>query len=71
MKFNINPFLFLVPIAVIGLIVKKVPAIPALFIGSLLGGVFAVIFQPDLLVELSGETNFMKASYKAVIDSSI
>jgi NhaC family Na+:H+ antiporter len=68
-KFNINPFLFLVPVAVIGLIVKKVPAIPALFIGSLLGGVFAVIFQPDLLVELSGETNFMKASYKAVIDA--
>tara|TARA_B100000809_G_scaffold116776_1_gene115006 strand:- start:3960 stop:5426 length:1467 start_codon:yes stop_codon:yes gene_type:complete len=68
-KFNINPFLFLVPVAVIGLIVKKVPAIPALFIGSLLGGVFAVIFQPDLLVELSGETNFMKASYKSVIDA--
>jgi NhaC family Na+:H+ antiporter len=68
-KFNINPFLFLVPVAVIGLIIKKVPAIPALFIGSLLGGVFAVIFQPELLVELSGETNFMKASYKAVIDA--
>jgi NhaC family Na+:H+ antiporter len=68
-KFNISPFLFLVPIAVIGLIVKKVPAIPALFIGSLLGGVFAIIFQPDLLVELSGETNFFKASYKSVIDA--
>ena len=68
-KFNINPFLFLVPVGVITLIVKKVPAIPALFIGSLLGGVFAVIFQPELLVELSGETNFLKASYKAVIDA--
>ncbi|MGB0887715.1 MAG: Na+/H+ antiporter NhaC [Vicingaceae bacterium] len=68
-KFNINPFLFLVPVGVIALIIKKVPAIPALFIGSLLGGVFAVIFQPELLVELSGETNFLKASYKAVIDA--
>jgi NhaC family Na+:H+ antiporter len=68
-KFNISPFLFLVPIVVIGLIVKKVPAIPSLFIGSLLGGVFAIIFQPDLLVELSGETNFFKASYKSVIDA--
>ena len=68
-KFNINPFLFLVPIAVIGLIIKKVPAIPALFIGSLLGGVFAIIFQPDLLISLSGETNFFKASYKGVIDA--
>jgi NhaC family Na+:H+ antiporter len=68
-KFNISPFLFLVPIAVIALIIKKVPAIPSLLIGSLLGGVFAVIFQPDLLVELSGETNFFKAAYKSVIDA--
>jgi NhaC family Na+:H+ antiporter len=68
-KFKITPWLFLVPLMVIGLIIKKVPAIPALFIGSLLGGIFAVIFQPDLLMSLSGETNFMKASYKTVIDA--
>ena len=68
-KFNISPWLFLVPAAVVGLIVKKVPAIPALFIGSLLGGVFAVIFQPDLLVTLSGETNFALAAYKSVINA--
>ena len=68
-KFNISPILFLVPLAVIGLIIKKVPAIPALFIGSLLGGVFAVVFQPNLLLELSGETNFMKAAYKSVVNA--
>jgi NhaC family Na+:H+ antiporter len=68
-KFNITPWLFLVPIIVIGLIIKKVPAIPALFIGILLGGVFAIIFQPNLLISLTGETNFIKASYKAVIDA--
>jgi NhaC family Na+:H+ antiporter len=68
-KFNITPWLFLVPIIVIGLIVKKVPAIPALFIGSLLGGIFAIIFQPDLVLALSGETNFMVAAYKTVVDS--
>jgi NhaC family Na+:H+ antiporter len=68
-KFNITPWLFLVPVAVILLIIKKVPAIPALLIGSLLGGLFAVIFQPDLLISLSGETNFIKASYKSVIDA--
>ncbi|MBL4670186.1 MAG: Na+/H+ antiporter NhaC [Flavobacteriales bacterium] len=68
-KFNITPWLFLVPAAVIALIVKKVPAIPALFIGSLLGGVFAIIFQPDLLVSLSGESDFFMASYKSVIDA--
>ena len=68
-KFNINLWLFLVPLSVVGLIIKKVPAIPALFIGSLLGGVFAIIFQPDLLISLSGETQFIKAAYKAVVDA--
>lgn len=68
-KFNITPWLFLVPVAVVALIVKKMPAIPALFIGSLLGGVFAVIFQSDLIFSLSGETNFLIASYKTVVDA--
>ena len=44
-SFNITPWLFLVPIMVILLIIKKVPAIPSLLIGTLLGGFFAVIFQ--------------------------
>ncbi len=48
-KFNINGWLFLVPIAVVGLIVKKVPAIPAILIGALLGAVFALIFQPEVV----------------------
>lgn len=68
-KFNISPLLFLVPVTVVVLIIKKIPAIPALFIGSLLGGIFAIIFQPDLLVSLSGETNFFLASYKSVINA--
>jgi NhaC family Na+:H+ antiporter len=68
-KFNITPWLFLVPIAVIALIVKKVPAIPALLFGSILGGVFAVVFQPDLIASLGGEKGMLLNSYKAIIDS--
>ncbi|MCB0402272.1 MAG: Na+/H+ antiporter NhaC [Flavobacteriales bacterium] len=68
-KFNITPWLFVVPLLVIVLIVKKMPAIPALLIGSILGGVFAIIFQPDLINSLSGETNFMLGSYKTVVDA--
>ena len=48
-KFNIRGWLFLVPAAVVFLIVKKVPAIPAILIGALLGGVFALIFQPEVV----------------------
>ena len=48
-RFNINGWLFLVPLVVIVLIVKKMPAVPAILIGALLGGVFALIFQPEVV----------------------
>ena len=44
------------------------PAIPALFIGAVLGGVAAVIFQPELIREISGITGgYTKASYVSII----
>lgn len=64
--FNINLWLFIVPIIVIVLIVKKVPAIPALLAGSLLGILCAVIFQPNIFHEISGITdNPLKSTYIA------
>lgn len=55
-KLNITPWLFLVPLVVIGMIVKKVPAIPALLAGAALGGIFAVFFQPDIVLGIAGKT---------------
>ncbi len=69
-KFNLNPVLFVVPVAVIALIVKRVPAIPALLVGTLLGGIAAVIFQPNIINEVSGiSDDFFKSSYVAVMDA--
>ena len=69
-SFNISPWLFLVPGIVLLLIMKKVPALPALFAGTLLGGIFAIIFQPHLIVKLSGiDSNFFQASYVSVINA--
>ncbi len=69
-SFNISPWLFLVPVIVLLLIMKKVPALPALFAGTLLGGIFAVIFQPHLIIELSGiDSNFFQASYVSIINA--
>lgn len=51
-RFNITGWLFIVPIVVVILIVRKMPALPALFIGTMLGAVFAFIFQPDLVMEV-------------------
>ena len=56
-SFNINQWLFIVPVLVIVLIVKKVPAIPALLAGSLLGIVSAIIFQPHIFDQISEITN--------------
>ncbi|WP_042273055.1 Na+/H+ antiporter NhaC [[Clostridium] dakarense] len=42
---TLSPFLLLVPASVILLVVLKVPAIPGLIFGALLGGVIAIIFQ--------------------------
>lgn len=53
--FQITPWLFAVPIAVLGMIIKRVPAVPALFIGTLLGALAAVIFQGDLLGGMAAE----------------
>ena len=67
-SFNLNPLLFVVPVLVIFMIVKKVPALPALLVGALLGGLFAVIFQPQVIEKISGlEGNYLKASFLAVM----
>ena len=52
-KFYISPILFIPPSIVIFLIYKKVPAIPSLFSGILLGVIFAIIFQADIIHEVS------------------
>ena len=52
-NFNtLSPFLFLVPIAVIAMVILKVPAIPALMIGALLGGLVAVAFQGNSVADV-------------------
>jgi NhaC family Na+:H+ antiporter len=67
-KFNLSPFLFIIPALVIFLIIKKVPAIPALFIGALLGGIAALVFQPDLIKEM-GDKSFIENSYITITNT--
>lgn len=67
--FYISPVLFIVPALVILLIVKNVPAVPALIIGTLLGAVFALIFQTDLLHAMSDSTlPTAEALYRVIMD---
>lgn len=68
--FNISPWLLIVPVLVIAMIIKKTPPLIALLLGSLLGGIAAVIAQPNLLVTVAGasELNFQSA-YKGVMQA--
>ncbi len=68
--FNLNPLLFIVPALVLFMIVRKVPAIPALLVGTILGGIFAIIFQPQIIQQVSGITGDpVKSAFIAVMKS--
>ena len=63
--FTISP-LMLVPLLVLfGLAMAKVPALPSIFIGALLGGLWALWFQPERVAALASGTGWL-ASIEAV-----
>jgi len=66
--FNVTPWLFLVPAILFAVIMKKVQPLPALAVGVVLGAIFAVIFQPQIIEGLyKGEGNYFKVSYIVVM----
>ena len=69
-KFTINFSLFLVPAVVVFLIVSKAPPLVALLIGTLLGGLFALIFQKDILIEVAQASSFsFEVAYKGIMNA--
>lgn len=68
--FNISPWLFIVPIIVIFLIVRKTSPLVALLIGTLLGAIAALILQPGIVQSISGsdELNFI-SGYKGIMNA--
>ena len=68
--FHITPLLFIVPIVVIVLIFKKAKPLTALFIGTLLAGIFAIIFQPEIIMKVAGsDTLNFNSAYKGVMNA--
>jgi NhaC family Na+:H+ antiporter len=65
--FNVSPFLFILPALVILMVAKKMPALPALVIGCLLGALFVLIFQQDLLARTLGENYHARGIYEKII----
>lgn len=54
-NFRIGWYLLIPPALVVVMVVKKMPAFPALLIGALVGGVFAMLFQQDAIVKMIGQ----------------
>ncbi len=75
--FTISPWLFIVPILVIGLIIKKTPPLIALLAGTLLGAIAAIIAQPEIVINIAdSDTLSFNSAYKGVmkaitVDTSI
>jgi len=68
--FNVSPILFLVPVLVIVMIIKKAKPLTALFIGTILAAFFAIIFQPDIVKQVAGANSLtFESAYKGVMNA--
>ncbi|GAA3787756.1 Na+/H+ antiporter NhaC family protein [Corallibacter vietnamensis] len=67
-SFNISPWLFIVPVLVIFMIIKKTSPLIALLVGTLLGGIAAIIAQPEIVINIA-EANSLtfESAYKGVM----
>ncbi len=66
--FTISHWLFIVPALVIGLIVKKTPPLIALLVGTLLGGIAAIIAQPEIVMNIAqSDTLTFNSAYIGVM----
>lgn len=69
-SFTISPWLFAVPVIVIGLIVRKTEPLIALLIGTLLAGFFALFFQPQIINQIAGvEQMTFQSAYKGIMNA--
>jgi len=65
-QFYISPFNLLPLLILLALAIKKMPAFPAVAIGALIGGVWALLFQQELVLRLAGNTDVITANVKVI-----
>ena len=68
--FNISPWLFVVPALVLLMIIRKTEPLIALLIGTLLGGLTALITQPELVSKIGlGSDLSAISAYRGIMDA--
>jgi NhaC family Na+:H+ antiporter len=75
-SFDLSWYLLVPLFVLLGLAIKKVPAFPAVSIGALLGGVWALLFQPDVIEsmvsdEFSGGVGKLTVVWTALYDGVV
>ena len=72
--FNITPWLFIVPVVTVFMIIRKIPSEAVLFLATLLACVAALIFQQDLLIQLSeatgGTVSQLRSCFSAIFSGA-
>jgi len=69
-SFNISPWLFIVPVIVIVMIIKKTPPLIALLLGALLGGIAAIIAQPSIVISVAeADSLTFQSAYQGVMNA--
>ncbi|NIM59159.1 MAG: Na+/H+ antiporter NhaC [Candidatus Aminicenantes bacterium] len=69
-NFFIHPILLLAPVLVIVMVVKKIPPLPALLGGTVLGGIFAMLTQSKSLAEViqAAQSGYVSQSGVKMVD---
>ena len=70
--FFISPVLFIVPVIVILMIVKKINPVISLFVGTILAALFALIFQSELISNIINQDSTGNLStYRIIMDAIV
>jgi NhaC family Na+:H+ antiporter len=71
--FNINIFMLIPLVVLFGLAVAKQPALPSIFIGAMLGAVWAIFFQPERVAAMTDGEGWLepiKVAWLALSDGT-
>lgn len=65
--FNTGIYMLIPPVITIGIMARKVPAIPAIVLGIILGVIFAILFQTEVFVPAGAKENLNSGVMKIKI----